>query len=278
MGRTQDNLYTITHYETRVASGSASSTNKSAVSRLRNCVVNCYNTTQKIPKWIVIIIENDLIKFLKYTEFAVTDAYEEILNWIFNELKDIRDEIRKQLPFKAKKGGWPYYLWIEPTKHKSYSDLEQREVFVNTLRKVSSSHNESITLPLQQGWSDSNDDLFMERERRYSTLGIRTFWTAVDKTIMFADARMQRNHGRTLQEVFKQNIWPIPLAVLNGNLYGNPTSTNNNISTRYSSQNENNTHYRPPAARNLNREFNNCPRPSFRHHQNGLRLPPPDRY
>ena len=264
LGRIRDNLYTITHFEARVASGSASSTNRNAVSRLRNCVVNCYNATQKIPKWIVIIVENDLIKFLKYTEYAVTDAYEAVLNWIFDELKEVRDEIRKRLPFKTKKNGWPYYLWIEPTMHKSYSDLVQRRAFLESLRKVSSGHNESITLPLQQGWDDNNEDLFMERERRYSTLSVRTFWTALDKTVMFADMRMLRNHSKTLQEVFKQNIWPIPTSVLNGNLYGNPSRNNTGqSSSTYFSQNENNTNYRPAAARSLTREFNNFPRPSL---------------
>ena len=142
----KDNLYTTTHYETELIAGTFSSQTKSIVARLRNCMVHTYNNYQILPKWVIWIVENDIIKALKYTDFGVTESYQAVLTWLFDELKTIRNELRDALPFKAKKYEWPYFLWIEPTLHRSYGDNEIRKIFTESLKQVSAKHEESITL------------------------------------------------------------------------------------------------------------------------------------
>ena len=266
--RGKDNLYTTNHYEVSVRAGnnkdSGDPTTKSVPNRIRNALIRLYNEKQKVPKWVLFILENDLIRDLKY-EFAVEDAYELVLTWIFDQTQATRNNIRDNLPFKAKKYEWPYFLWIEPTQHKLYSDRALRQFFAKSLNKVNIQYPETLVLSLQ-GWDNNDESLFNEREKRYTNLGIKTFWTAVDQTLMYADYRTLRNHGRTLTEIFKQ------------------TPDDQKQQTNLTDQNDRRFPQRNPTYNPRNVfKGNNKPHPStytpsFKHVPSGYRLPAPQRY
>ena len=188
----------------------------------------------------------------------------------------IRAEIRDALPFKAKKYGWPYILWIEPTKHKLYSDNDKRKIFIQKLHKINNLHEESIVLALdQQDWS-STSEMFIEREKRYTIKGLRAIWSSIDKTIIDADTRVLRNHGKSLNEVFKQD------GTLRQddrfNKFGNRTRQSIQDFQRRS-ENQNRQQIEQP------RHHEHSPfrrtgqtRPSFRHYPMGSKLPAPHCY
>ena len=71
----QSDTYTAGHFEVIAVSDSNASHNDSVPGKLISNFINTYNLRQKLPKWIFIILENDLIRHLKY-EFAVENAYE----------------------------------------------------------------------------------------------------------------------------------------------------------------------------------------------------------
>ena len=277
----RENLYSLTHYENTVIAGNFTSSTKSILQRLRNCMVNTYNNNQLLlPKWIVIVVENDIIRHFKH-DGCDAPFYDSVLKWLFSEFTTIREKIRANFPFKAKKYGWPYYLWVIPTLHKSYGDYDQRKTFIDSLQKINAQHDDAIAISLQN-WDENDSTLFLERERRYSNTGLKTLWNSIDQTIMYADGKVLRNHGKTLIEIFKQNIWPKPdrqNATGNAHASGKVQQTSTytrNFNRRY----EGNRHYD---------HYNNSratstyipPRrttPTFRRDPQGMRLPPPDRY
>ena len=264
----KDSLYSLTHYETTVVSGSFNSTTKSLMQRIRNCFVNTYNNNQnKLPKWVILMLENDMIRtvrYLEYTEEQLKIIFEKMIEWIFKELKNLRESIRFNMPFKTKKNGWPYFLWIEPTLHKIYGDNGVRKLFNAVLHKVNNENDDFIVVNLQ-GWDENDASLFLERERRYSITGLKTLWNAVDRAIMYADGKMLRNHGKTLQEVFKQN---------------NQKNEENTLHEQkaHSSHRWNNNNRRFDRFRDTRAYEAQKMKPTFTHTPHGMRLPPPDRY
>ena len=268
LGREKDNLYTSTHFETTVIAGTPSSPVKNLLARIVNCFISRFNTEQRLPKWVVFVIENELIKFLNFNTIPPKDMYKPAIEWMFDQLKSIRSDIREKLPFKAKKYEWPYFLWIEATTHTGYNDNEKRKIFVEHLQDVNSFHPESIVLPLDQGWDSNNSSYFPERERRYTTAGLHTFWSSVDKTIMYADNKVLRHHGKTLLEIFKQDAENFQKSREPPS--AQPVTGQNvrrfNTYNRYYNNNRDSRHH-----------YHHHP-PSLRRDNYGYRLPPPSRY
>ena len=266
----KENLYSLTHYEATVIAGNFNSTTKSIMQRLRNCFVNTYNNKPTVlPKWIVIVIENDLLRTVRcheYTTDQLSLIFEGMLEWVFKELKNLRENVRYNMPFKTKKYEWPYFLWIEPTLHKSYGDNETRKLFNAALAKINAKFDESIIVNLQ-GWDANDATLFLERERRYSITGLKTLWNAIDRAVMYADGKMLRNHGKNLKEVFRQNGQQEKLDEQKAHSFNN-WNRNGNTARR-------NIHdFNRQPTRRENIQY----RPTFKHTHDGMRLPPPDRY
>ena len=256
----QTETYTANHYEAISISDSNPSHDESVPGKLVNNFINTYNLRQKLPKWIIIVLENDLIRNLKY-EFAVESSYETVITWICNQLNAARESMRDKLPFKAKKFEFPHIIFIEPTLHRNYTDLDLRTSFLRSLKTVISRYQNIMTLRIEQDWDDNNDDYFSGREKRYTSTGLKKFWSGIDKALMYADSKVLRNHGKPLKEVFK----PIQ-----------PQATRPNT-TRSSP---------PVTGQNDHRRNNNNPRDRFSYYHprlptyrsSGYRLPAPHRY
>ena len=71
----KEHYYISNHYEITMAAGGSQSRTKSILSRILNCVINTYNNKKLLPKWIVMVMENDLIRNYNCTEYGATEAY-----------------------------------------------------------------------------------------------------------------------------------------------------------------------------------------------------------
>ena len=291
----QTNFYASTHFEIHVQTSRSNFNSESVIGNLLHNFTKLYNERQILPKWVVIVLENDIIRNLKY-KYAVERAYEPVLKWICQQLHITREKIRAELPFKMKKFGWPHFLWIQPTQHKNYNDLTLRKSFIDQLWKVNISYDDMIIMPLEQKWSDKDDNLFLEREKRFSTEGIKSYWEAVDNAIMYADSKVLRNHGKNLTEIFKQNKLPespkkeeqTQAQSKYGQQYQSSErafKTNTRLNHRDGRNNylQNNTTWRNYSSYRGRQDYtrNNRERdyrPSFKYDPTGYRLPPPDRY
>ena len=153
-----------------------------------------------------------------------------------------------------------------------------------SLRKASAEIDDSIVLNLEQDWNSSDLELFSEREKRFTKLGLKTLWTAVDRTIMFADSKVLRHHGKTLKEIFKQTPDQIYGDRNIQNHSGDSVQQKNNNQRYYNHQPNRywqNTQQFPRRTADRNdfrRDSRPRTEPSFRHDPSGHRLPPPTRY
>ena len=195
--------FITTNFEVKVFTGDYKSDNQMVLGRLRNVLVEAINCYYTIPKWIVFVVENDLITDLDYKDPASADLYGIVLEKLLNEHKEILNEFKTLLPHKAKKHSWPFIIWVMPTLHDNYNDVHFRERFNQSLEVVELLHENMITLQLEQHWDQKNSSLFQLREQRLTPMGITTLWTAIDKTLKFADSKFNKHHGTMkLEEIF----------------------------------------------------------------------------
>ena len=202
MRRHRDNLFTTNSFETSVFSSGTHSANRSVMCRLVNCFINAFNTKMKIPKWIVIVMEDDLIRNLPTRNKGMTAAYKKSISWMMTEQKKAVNRFKCYLPTRAKKHmNWPMIVWITPTLHVFYHNFNQRKKCTRALRAAADDHD-IIILPLRQVWDYKNTDLFTAAQLKYTNTGLTTLWTAVDRSIKFVDQRVSRNPGKGLSELF----------------------------------------------------------------------------
>ena len=106
-----------------------------------------------------------------------------------------------KLPSKCKKHfDVPNILWVLPTQHKNYADNTDREWFAQALQNAAKDREHNYILQLKQVWDQWDNSLFRQFDGRHTEVGLTTFWEAVDRTIRFCDASIDRKIAKKLEK------------------------------------------------------------------------------
>ena len=121
--QSKNELFIPKYFKTRVTTDQNRG-RSNAIGRMLNSIANTFNIYRSIiPKWIVIVPENDLINCIQYTEFGISGAYGTIIEYMMKQINQmINTFFITDLPLKANRYNLPYVLWVEPTLHLSYTN------------------------------------------------------------------------------------------------------------------------------------------------------------
>ena len=166
---------------------------QNAVSRMRNVMANALHERTLLPKFIVIVPDDDIIR---YAMNINRDAEDKDL---ISMLRKLLDNIMKQhdryistqkeyLPAKSQKGRiFPQIIWIQPPLHVNFHNNQLHSKFNKCLNEVVKYHANTTSLSLKQIWDQDDTRLYMQESRQFTNLGYNSYWAAVDRTIKFAD-------------------------------------------------------------------------------------------
>ena len=190
---------------------------KENVTRIRNVIAGIISNLSKacstsqnkfptIPKWIIFVLEDDLINSISYTQYGVSAAYGIILQYIMNKCDEIVKKcfynVQPPLPKNVNRHQYPYIVWIEPTLHTGYRNSHLRTKLIRSMHNISQFHDNTVVMPLRQQWSHSQRDLV--HNGQLSPRGAEKLWQAIDSTIKFVETKVMRNHGLKLSQVFQK--------------------------------------------------------------------------
>ena len=193
-------------FETQIAAGERhSALNPFFTGRIQNALVQCLDRCVNIPKIILIILEDDLLK-----EFQDRKRVQDLESHIEIYLTAIVSNTRKQLeiltntlPQFAKRDTWPKIVFIKPTANINYNNRYQRRLMANIMDKLAK-RLEFWALDLKQIWDIENTNIFIKEENRFTAEGIRIFWQAVDRTVLYCDKRINKE-DETASDKFLDN-------------------------------------------------------------------------
>ena len=77
--------------------------NTNMISHLVNTFTQAVNKKGKLPKYIVIMLESDIIDFLQYKNFGISGIYREWLEYLAKNFTEVKTARKEQLPTKAVK-------------------------------------------------------------------------------------------------------------------------------------------------------------------------------
>ena len=164
------------------------STDQNTVSRFRNVLAQLIQDKVILPKFIVVVPDDDIIKYFGYNDHDMTKAYYSILNNIMAEHNKLLMTQKEFLPLKAKKFYYPQIIWIQAPIHKSFNNNNMRELFNHSLNEVVKFHDNTFVLDFKKIWDPENGSLYVQESNRFTSQGLTTYWLAVDCTLRFADS------------------------------------------------------------------------------------------
>ena len=198
--------YLIQHYEVSgFLCDGYQSQDKNIFSRLRNVLANALEQQVFLPKLIVLVPDDDILCYLVdklgiLNKDKISYASTKLLDWLMKEHDKLILQQKDNLPLKSKKYNFPQIVWIEAPLHDGFFNNELRAEFNNCLKKVGALHNNVSVLELKKIWDQHDSSLYLEEAQRYTSIGFRTYWDAVDRTLRFCDTTIIR---RVMKAEFK---------------------------------------------------------------------------
>ena len=159
------------------------SNEKNILIRMQNALITAMETQVKLPKYIVVVLNDDLIEFARFTGQGVSGIYGKYLTTLAASLKKLILERKTQLPIKAKRENYPLMYWVQAPVHRHLKHLQMRTKFNLCLESVIKNMQEMRTIKLKEVWKYNDSKLVCGGE--LSVEGLSCFWRAIDASVRF---------------------------------------------------------------------------------------------
>ena len=185
--------YIANNFEVSVFANSANKTHmRSTLGRLRNLIMAAIKIKELLPKYIIIIIENDLIRCVKYRKPGIFDIFGRILRWLADEFHQAVMDWKSALPSRAKRNLYPQIFWTALPYHQNFkTTCINRHKFNQCLDTVANMHNEMKMLRIRRIWS--NADSSVTPAEVITLEGVERYWRGIDEAIEFWEIGRQKN-------------------------------------------------------------------------------------
>ena len=189
--------YVKSHFDTTgFFNNSFSSDNPNVISHMANLMVNAMGTVNNcnklypLPKLVVVVPDEDLVKEFFNHDGAVSKSIKRILNFIMTEHSRAIATFKEHLSAKCMRQDYPHILWIQPPTHDNFSKISNslRSKFNYCLEEVVKMHDNVSTLMLKKVWDGKDNNLFLSSCNRFTTDGLKSYWEAVDRTVHYCDS------------------------------------------------------------------------------------------
>ena len=188
------NAYANQHFEVTIAAGDKYNCSiPNILARMKSALVEVLNNSINIPKIIMLVPENDIIKDVGISDKSLAEEhYREYIKYFLQTTMEVINTFKQLLPEAAKRPGWPKLVIITPTIHRNYSEIEsiQRAAFASVLDEQARKLPDTWALRLLQVWDKNNLNIVRRDTGNITNEGYTIFWKAVDRTVRFTDKKI----------------------------------------------------------------------------------------
>ena len=159
------------------------------------------NDCAKLPRFILVVPDLDLLQYLNYFSYGVEDAVFDLITWVVSEMKqaaeDKKDQLFKFLP-GAIKNTEPKFVWVKMLKRMKSTDkiFTVRGKYNDTLEKLLADYPQHYII---------DPNLKLDKSHYYSAINIlnedgkSAYWREIDDCIkMFEDGGLKLKPRRNL--------------------------------------------------------------------------------
>ena len=157
--------------------------NRSALGRLCNNMATAINSNSPLPKYILVVIEDNLIRCVNYCKPGVSLIFGRIIQWLADQYHSMLIDRKNALPAKCVKDLWPQIFWVGLPYHQSFRNGQTRFKFNQSLDNVIPLYNEMRVLKIRRRWN--YNDSSVSRIGEITPAGHSTYWSGIDKALQF---------------------------------------------------------------------------------------------
>ena len=182
-----DQLYCKRNFEvTAFCSSRFSDSNNNVLSRVVNTAAEAINKNIKLPKFIVVVLDTDLIEYLNYKNYGVSGMLGSWLEYLAKELDNMIRVRLEQLPDKARRSGEPFVYWASLPIHANFGDDNHvRSKFNVCLDSVVRMYGGTMrVMKLIEHWKKDDSNL-VSLTGRITEYGYNRYWRSLDSAIRF---------------------------------------------------------------------------------------------
>ena len=146
------------------------------MSRLCNTLAEAFNDEKRLPRAIIIVLDDDMIRYAKISKYGMSLVYGKILHYLFSEINKLVAAKLDFMPPRARKEHWPELIWINPPFHANFKNNGQQNKFAKALDNTAALYPDNWSLKRKCIWDTQAQDLFIADSNRFTAKGLMTYW------------------------------------------------------------------------------------------------------
>ena len=154
--------------------------NANMISRILNSITNAINKNKLLPKYILVVLDNDLIQFLGYDKFGMVTMLGTWLEHLIESLINMCQEHKGMLPTKAIKHSYPMIYWMSCPHHKLFVNNGAQSKYNSCLEASMKGRSNIRMIKFKQIWDYENGHLVFDGTGALTSYGISKYWRSVD--------------------------------------------------------------------------------------------------
>ena len=176
----EDKPYIRDKYDVKICCSTSLSLTRLVTARLHNNVANAISEQPLLPKVIIFVIDDDLIKEIHHETMGVGEVYKRVLKNLMSGVRRMILAHKEKLPTQSKKQNYPTILWSLCPIHNNMPETWKlyRSKFNRALQTMSMTQDQMSVLKLLKIWSA--DDFSFFSDRRFTAAGLKAFWYSMD--------------------------------------------------------------------------------------------------
>ena len=169
---------------TPLCSSRFESNNTNMISRIEGLFAKGLNRMKKLPKYVIIILDDDLIQFLGYDNQGLSGILGSWIECLIKTLDDMVTERKENLPKKVLNEDYPMIYWVTCPHHKFYKNNHAHTKF-NACLEVAMKLKNNMRVIKMKTWEFENNHLLYESTGAITSYGLNKYWRAVDAAFQY---------------------------------------------------------------------------------------------
>ena len=204
-----ENSFIHSNYEVRNQCNSRyTSASTNLLQRLQNTFAMALNKrkNEPLPKYWIVVLDDDVISFLNYTGEGVSELYREMLTWLVDQLITLIQDKKKLLPSRAQAADEPFIYWVAAPIHQKFTAdrNELRIKFNKCLESILKITPGMRLIKFKDNWPVKDSSLVSND--KFTERGMDMYWRAIDASFKFNIERRELFLARKLIAINNQEI------------------------------------------------------------------------
>ena len=154
------------------------------LTRLKSFFSRAVDKRIKLPRFVVVVLDNDLIQYLAFIKKGVETLLGEWFEWVMVCFTELCKARCTQLPKKAVRDDYPQLYFVAPPKHKRFGDNNAQQTLLNCMETTVKIYDNVPLIKMIELWN-FNDEELVDDDGHITSLGLTTYWVSIDAAVAF---------------------------------------------------------------------------------------------